>query len=126
MLMSPSFACGVSCSIMGQPWRWRGAEADDDSGFRPDALIDQILLARGVARADLEQHRQPTLRGFMPNPSVFRDMEKAAARSPTHSRRARRSPSSAITTSTAPPRRPCWSACCGSWAARRRPTFPTG
>jgi single-stranded-DNA-specific exonuclease len=80
MLMSPSFACGVSCSIMGQPWRWRGAEADDDSGFRPDALIDQILLARGVARADLEQHRQPTLRGFMPNPSVFRDMEKAAAR----------------------------------------------
>ena len=80
MLMSPSFVCGVTRSILGQPWRWRGAEAEGDTGFRPDALIDQLLLARGVARDDLERHRQPTLRGFMPDPSVFRDMDKAAAR----------------------------------------------
>jgi single-stranded-DNA-specific exonuclease len=80
MLINPSFACGVSRSIMGQPWRWRGAEGEGDSGYQPDALIDQLLLARGVARDDLERHRQPTLRGFMPDPSVFRDMEKAAAR----------------------------------------------
>jgi len=81
MLMASSHVCGVTRSILGQPWRWRGAAADDrDPGFQPDDLIDQLLLARGVAREELERHRQPTLRGFMPDPSVFRDMDKAAER----------------------------------------------
>jgi single-stranded-DNA-specific exonuclease len=83
MLMSPSFVCGVSHSILGQPWRWRGGEAGagaGDEGFRADALVDQLLLARGVARDALDRHRQPTLRGFMPDPSLFADMDKAAAR----------------------------------------------
>ncbi|MGZ8297467.1 MAG: single-stranded-DNA-specific exonuclease RecJ, partial [Allosphingosinicella sp.] len=35
---------------------------------------------RGVARDDLERHRQPTLRAFMPDPSLFRDMDIAAER----------------------------------------------
>ncbi len=77
--MASTLVCGVSRSIMGQPWRWRGAAADDP-GFQPDDLIDQLLLARGVAREELERHRRPTLRGFMPDPSVFRDMDKAAGR----------------------------------------------
>jgi single-stranded-DNA-specific exonuclease len=73
--------CGVARSILGQPWRWRGGAADDrDPGFQPDDLIDQLLLARGVSRENLESHRRPTLREFMPDPSVFRDMDKAAAR----------------------------------------------
>jgi single-stranded-DNA-specific exonuclease len=81
MLTSPSFVCGVSRSIMGQPWRWRGLAADDsDPGFQPDDLVDQLLLARGVAREALERNRRPTLRDFMPDPSLFRDMDKAAAR----------------------------------------------
>ena len=81
MLMESSHVCGVTHSILGQPWRWRGTAADDrDPGFQPDDLIDQLLLARGVARADLERHRRPTLRDFMPDPSVFRDMDKAAGR----------------------------------------------
>ena len=48
MLMSIDYACGVSRSILGQPWRWRGAAGDP--GFSPDDLTDQLLLARGVAR----------------------------------------------------------------------------
>src|SRR5687768_5476576 len=81
MLMSPSFVCGVSRSILGLPWRWRGGEGEgEDSGFRADALVDQLLLARGVARDALERHREPTVRAFMPDPSLFRDMDKAAAR----------------------------------------------
>ena len=81
MLMNPAFVCGVSHSILGQPWRWRGGESEAcDSGFQPDALVDQLLLARGVAREELERHRQPTLRAFMPDPSLFRDMDKAAER----------------------------------------------
>lgn len=73
--------CGISSSILGQPWRWRGSAGDTaDENFQPDDLVDQLLLARGVQREELERHRAPTIRGFMPDPSIFRDMDKAAAR----------------------------------------------
>ncbi|MFN3749572.1 MAG: single-stranded-DNA-specific exonuclease RecJ, partial [Sphingorhabdus sp.] len=71
----------VQRSILGQTWQWRGNRADaGDPDFRPDDLVTQLLLARGVARDDLERHRTPTLRGFMPDPSIFRDMDVAAER----------------------------------------------
>ncbi len=70
------FACGVAASVLGQPWRWR-RNGGDDLGV---PLIDQLLLARGVEAADLARHRQPTIRDFLPDPSVFKDMDKAAAR----------------------------------------------
>ena len=71
-----SFACSVERSVMGQPWRWRRS-GGDDLGI---PLIDQLLLARGVEAADLARHRTPTIRDFLPDPSVFKDMDKAAAR----------------------------------------------
>jgi len=81
MLMTSSLVCGVSRSILGQPWRWRAGDADaSDVGYQPDDLVDQLLMARGVGRDDLARHRAPTLRAFMPDPSVFQDMDKAAAR----------------------------------------------
>lgn len=74
-------ACGVARSILGQPWRWRGSGTEaSDRDFVPDDLIAQLLLARGVPRDDLERHRAPTIRNFMPDPSLFRDMEKAGER----------------------------------------------
>jgi single-stranded-DNA-specific exonuclease len=80
-MLTPAHVCGVSRSILGQPWRWRGSAADGhDDAFQPDDLIDQLLMARGVAREALERHRLPTLRGFMPDPSLFQDMDKAAGR----------------------------------------------
>jgi single-stranded-DNA-specific exonuclease len=80
-MLTAAHVCGVSRSILGQPWRWRGSAADGhDEAFRPDDLIDQLLMARGVAREGLESHRLPTLRAFMPDPSLFRDMDKAAER----------------------------------------------
>src|SRR5687768_11566966 len=79
--MTFAHVCGVSSSILGQPWRWRGASADAaDEHFQPDDLVDQLLLARGVGRDDLERHRAPTIRAFMPDPSIFRDMDRAAGR----------------------------------------------
>ncbi|HXG99315.1 MAG TPA: single-stranded-DNA-specific exonuclease RecJ [Sphingomicrobium sp.] len=66
----------IERSIMGQPWRFRrqgGDELDLD-------LTGQLLLARGVGRSDLDRHRNPTLREFLPDPSIFADMDKAAAR----------------------------------------------
>ena len=45
-----------------------------------DDLVTQLLLSRGVARDDLERHRNPALRSFLPDPSEFRDMDLAAQR----------------------------------------------
>ncbi len=43
-------------------------------------LITQLFLSRGVAYEDLERHRNPSLRAFLPDPSEFRDMDAAADR----------------------------------------------
>src|SRR3954453_21484374 len=45
-----------------------------------DALVDELLLARGVARDDLARHRDPKIRDFLPDPSCFQDMDKGAKR----------------------------------------------
>jgi single-stranded-DNA-specific exonuclease len=72
---------GITNSILGQSWRWREGSVDArDPGFAPDDLVDQLLMARGVPRGDLERHRDPTIRAFMPDPSIFQDMEAAASR----------------------------------------------
>lgn len=43
-------------------------------------LTTQLLLARGVPHDDVERHRNPSLRAFLPDPSLFRDMDQAAER----------------------------------------------
>ncbi len=71
----------ITQSVTGQAWQWRSGDVDArDPGFQPDDLVTQLLMARGVPRDDLERHRDPTIRGFMPDPSIFRDMDKAAIR----------------------------------------------
>ncbi|QDX27452.1 single-stranded-DNA-specific exonuclease RecJ [Sphingomonas suaedae] len=71
----------VHSSILGQAWRWRGLAADArDPGFAPDDLVTQLLLTRGCPREELEAHRSPSIRAFMPDPSIFRDMDRAAER----------------------------------------------
>ena len=76
--MSP--VLGVTHSILGQPGHWRSLAADGREGFGTDDLVTQLLLARGAPREALEQHRAPSIRAFMPDPSVFRDMDRAAVR----------------------------------------------
>lgn len=61
-------------SVTGQLWAWRGTAGDCDD------LVDQLLLARGCPHEALAAHRNPTIRDFMPDPSIFRDMDKAADR----------------------------------------------
>jgi single-stranded-DNA-specific exonuclease len=74
-------ALNIAHSIMGQPWRWRGEGADGRApGYRPDDLVTQLLVARGCPRDAVEPHRNPTIRHFMPDPSIFRDMDAAADR----------------------------------------------
>lgn len=71
----------ITQSILGQPWRWRALSADArDPDYSPDDLVTQLLMARGCPRDALEAHRLPSIRGFMPDPSIFRDMDRAAER----------------------------------------------
>ncbi len=71
----------ITHSILGQQWRWRALETDArDPGFAPDDLVTQLLLSRGCPRDELEAHKNPSIRGFMPDPSIFRDMDTAAER----------------------------------------------
>lgn len=73
---------GIDRSLSGRMWRWRGGNMDmgESAADLGDDLVTQLLLARGVPREDLERHRNPTLREFLPDPSAFRDMDVAAER----------------------------------------------
>lgn len=77
---SPVF--GVSRSITGKSWHWRGGnmELGDGAPGLDNDIVRQLLLSRGVPADDLDRHRNPTLRDFLPDPSLFRDMDVAAER----------------------------------------------
>ena len=72
-----TIALGITQSLTGQSWRWRGTGtlAGD-----PHALVADLLRARGCPDHDVERQRRPTIRDFMPDPSLFRDMDAAAER----------------------------------------------
>lgn len=71
----------IPVSITGQTWCWRGDRAGaSDEAMQQDDLVAQLLLARGCTREELDAHRTPTIRHFMPNPSCFRDMDTATRR----------------------------------------------
>ncbi len=64
----------VTASITGRAWQWRAA------GGECDDLVVQLLMARGCPPDAIDAHRLPTVRAFMPDPSIFRDMDRAATR----------------------------------------------
>jgi single-stranded-DNA-specific exonuclease len=70
-------ALDIPRSITGQPWRWR---REVQPGLAMDALVDELLMARGVERDDLPRHRDPRIRDFLPDPSCFKDMDGGAMR----------------------------------------------
>jgi len=73
---------GVTRSLSGKAWHWRGGNMDvrsEAAGLEND-IVTQLLLSRGVAQEDIEQQRTPTMRGFLPDPSEFQDMDAAAER----------------------------------------------
>ncbi|WP_374405572.1 single-stranded-DNA-specific exonuclease RecJ [Pelagerythrobacter sp.] len=73
---------GIERSLSGKAWRWRGGNMALGGGAASlsDDIVAQLLLSRGVAREELDRHRTPTLREFLPDPSAFRDMDAAAER----------------------------------------------
>ncbi|RKF18391.1 single-stranded-DNA-specific exonuclease RecJ [Altericroceibacterium spongiae] len=73
---------GVEQSLSGNAWHWRGGNMELKEGAigLEDDIVTQLLLARGVSRDDLLRHRNPNLRSFLPDPSIFNDMDSAAKR----------------------------------------------
>ncbi len=69
--MSP---LNITNSISGQSWRWRHGNGECDD------IVAQLLLARGCPADQIDAYRDPTIRAFMPDPSVFNDMDRAAER----------------------------------------------
>ena len=79
---SLSHVFGVSQSLSGKAWCWRGGNMEMQGGAigLEDDIVTQLLMSRGVERDDLDRHRTPTLKGFLPDPSIFQDMDNAAER----------------------------------------------
>ncbi|MEP3421125.1 MAG: single-stranded-DNA-specific exonuclease RecJ [Erythrobacter sp.] len=83
---SLSHVLGVSQSFAGRSWHWRGGnmdlgdDANRDGARLDDTILSQLLMTRGVAEDEVQKHAKPTMREFLPNPSEFRDMERAAER----------------------------------------------
>jgi len=68
----------VAHSVLGHKWSWRGGVAPDPSGG--DDLVDQLFRARGAIAADFDRLRSAKLRDWLPDPSIFRDMDVASQR----------------------------------------------
>lgn len=74
---------GVSRSLSGRSWRWRGAGpcaagAGRSAGI--DDLLAGLILARGGASDDLGRLAEPRVRDWLPDPSTLKDMDAAADR----------------------------------------------
>ena len=79
---SLSNVLGVSQSLGGKAWLWRGGTMDcgDQTYDLGSDIMEQLLVSRGVAPEEIAKHASPTMREFLPNPSEFRDMDRAAER----------------------------------------------
>lgn len=75
---------GVESSITGR--RWKARTSDDrlalslSQAHGLPELVGRLLAGRGVGVEEAERFLAPTLRAFMPDPSVLRDMDVAADR----------------------------------------------
>ena len=66
----------VAKSVQGHAWV---TAHDDNFEFDgEDNLVQQILLSRGVPADDVERFLNPSVRDYMPDPFVLRDMEIGA------------------------------------------------
>ena len=78
-----SYVFGVERSVLGQPWRWRadlsaGAAIAQAHGL-PEA-VGLVLAGRGAEVEAVGRLIKPTLRDWLPAPSIFKDMDRAAER----------------------------------------------
>ena len=77
-------ALGIERSVTGRRWVWRAADerlgAQLAQRLGLPELVGRLLAARGIGVDAAQAFLEPTLRGLLPDPSVLRDMDAAAAR----------------------------------------------
>lgn len=78
----PLPAMGISAS--GRRWRLRAADLRQALSLSQagdlDPILGRVLAARGVSPDDLQDYLEPSLRRSLPDPSVLKDMDRAADR----------------------------------------------
>jgi single-stranded-DNA-specific exonuclease len=69
-------------SLSGRIWAWRAAPLalGESARYSEDPLAARLFAARGAVPAEMPALLRPTLRDWMPDPSIFPDMDVAAAR----------------------------------------------
>lgn len=82
-MATSSYVYGVERSVLGLPWRWRadmaaGAAIAQAHGL-PEA-VGLVLAGRGAEVESVGRLIKPTLRDWLPDPSVLQDMDRAAER----------------------------------------------
>jgi single-stranded-DNA-specific exonuclease len=84
MINPNDFALGVHTSLLGQPWRWRRGDARTAErivqGHNVPDVVARLLANRDVSFDDAPDVLAPTLRRWLPNPSLFQDMDSAVER----------------------------------------------
>ncbi len=72
----------VTRSAMAKAWLWRAQPLPLGAAERlgVDELAAQLLLSRGCAAADIQRTLKPNLREWLPDPSIFQDMDALVAR----------------------------------------------
>lgn len=81
-LLAETAFLGVERSLSGRRWRARHAPADlVEAHQRRGGLSDLLaraLAGRGITEEGAEAYLNPTLKALFPDPSCFRDMDRAA------------------------------------------------
>jgi len=76
------FVLGVEQSVRGLKWRFRAENEPDIQALEQQAGLDnltaRLLAGRGIAPAAADVFLSPSLRTQLPDPSVLKDMDKAA------------------------------------------------
>ena len=84
MLTTEGAVLGVSNSLSGRRWLWRGGEDRIAAGIAQRLLLPEIvsrlLASRGIGLDAAADFLEPTLRVLLPDPSLLSDMDIAADR----------------------------------------------
>lgn len=69
----------VDKSVLGQAWAVATCPGDKEGLCQADNLVQRILMTRGITdMASMEKFLNPSIKEYMPNPSMLHDMDIAA------------------------------------------------
>jgi single-stranded-DNA-specific exonuclease len=80
----PPSALRVSQSFSGRPWVWRARDDEKARRLAEDAKLSltlaHLLVGRGITPETVGEYLRPTMRHWLPEPFLLKDMEQAVAR----------------------------------------------